>query len=130
MDGPARCAAVLNPMPSYHKYAWMTEFLLAMRNYRGNTVSTVRLALEARAELLRIAEAEGLDFALEKRGILHVYRQRQNYEHALRVNDLLSEGGLDRQAISPDQIRAIEPTCAGCASWWIFHRIRYDRRHP
>ena len=52
--------------------------------------------VKARAELLRIAEVEGLDFALEKRGILHVYRKRQNYQHALRVNDLLAEGGLDR----------------------------------
>ena len=34
---------LLNPMPSYHKYAWMTEFLLAMRNYRGNTVATCLL---------------------------------------------------------------------------------------
>ena len=111
---------LLNPMPSYHKYAWMTEFLLAMRNYRGNTVSTVRMALEARAELLRIAEVEGLDFALEKRGILHVYRKRQNYQHALRVNDLLAEGGLDRRAITPDEIRAIEPTVQGALHGGFF----------
>ena len=111
---------LLNPMPSYHKYAWMTEFLLAMRNYRGNTVSTVRMALEARAELLRIAEVEGLDFALEKRGILHVYRKRQNYQHALRVNDLLAEGGLDRRAITPDEIRTIEPTVQGALHGGFF----------
>ena len=111
---------LLNPMPSYHKYAWMTEFLLAMRNYRGNTVSTVRMALEARAELLRIAEVEGLDFALEKRGILHVYRKRQNYQHALRVNDLLAEGGLDRRAITPDEIWAIEPTVQGALHGGFF----------
>lgn len=104
---------LLNPMPSYHKYAWMTEFLLAMRNYRGNTVATVRMALEARAELLRIAEQEGLDFALEKRGILHIYRQKQSYDHALRVNELLAEGGLDRRAVTPEQIQTIEPTVKG-----------------
>ena len=104
---------LLNPAPSLHKYAWMTEFLLAMREYRGNTVSTVRLALEARAELLRIAQAEGLDFALEQRGILHIYRQKKSYEHALKVNALLAEGGLEREAISADRVREIEPTVKG-----------------
>lgn len=101
---------LLNPLPNMHKYAWMTEFLMSMRHYEENTVATVRLALEARAELLRIAEAEGLDFALEKRGILHVYRKKASYEHALKVNKLLAEGGLERHAVSSTEIQDIEPT--------------------
>jgi len=111
---------LLNPMPSFHKYAWMAEFLLGMRNYRENTVATVRLALQARDELLRIAEVEGLDFALERRGILHIYRQKQTYDHALRVNELLAEGGLERRPITPEEMHAIEPTVKGALHGGFF----------
>src|SRR3954463_13561241 len=32
---------LMNPMPGWHKYSWMEEFVLGMRNYRRNTIETV-----------------------------------------------------------------------------------------
>ena len=67
----------LNPKPSWHKYSWLAEFVGQVPYYRHNTIATVRLALEARRQLFAIAEREGIDFDLERRGILHVYRDRR-----------------------------------------------------
>ena len=104
---------LLNPRPSAHKYAWLGEFVGQIRHYRANTVETTRLAIAARAHLFAIAEREGIDFDLERRGILHVYRRRAGFVAATRVNALLLRAGLDRRAVTPNEMRAIEPTLHG-----------------
>jgi D-amino-acid dehydrogenase len=100
---------LMNPRPSWHKYSWMAEFVGAIPKYRQNTVATTRLAIAARAELLRMAAREGIEFDHEARGILHVYRDEESFRHAERVNTLLNQGGLDRRAVTPDEMRQIEP---------------------
>jgi D-amino-acid dehydrogenase len=109
----ASAPLLMSLSPSWHKYSWLAEFVAEIPRYRANTVATVRLALEARRRLLAIVEREGIAFDLERRGILHVYRDRAGFEHAGRVNALLAEGGLERRAVTPDEIRAIEPALAG-----------------
>ena len=104
---------LLNLTPSWHKYSWLAEFVAQIPYYRANTVATVRLALEARRHLFAMAEREGIDFDLERRGILHVYRDRAGFDHAARVNKLLAEGGLERRPVTPEEIKAIEPTLSG-----------------
>ncbi|SAL83157.1 D-amino acid dehydrogenase small subunit [Caballeronia arvi] len=104
---------LLNPSPSWHKYSWMGEFLRQIGNYRANTIETVRLALAARSHLYAIAEREQIDFDLERRGILHVYRSRKDYDSAAKVNELLREGGLERHAVDGSEIGRIEPALHG-----------------
>jgi D-amino-acid dehydrogenase len=91
----------------------MGEFLRQIPNYRANTIETVRLAITAREHLFGIAEREGIDFDLEQRGILHMYQQKKDFDTAAKVNLLLQAGGLDRRAVTSDEIRAIEPTLRG-----------------
>src|SRR5690606_31291847 len=67
---------LMNPSPSWHNYSWLAEFAWNVRNYRQNTIETTRLAIAARQHLFAIAEREGIDFDLERRGILHVYHDR------------------------------------------------------
>jgi len=100
---------LVNPAPSWHKYSWMAEFVGNIKGYRSNTVETVRLAIEARKHLQDHARREGFDYACETRGILHVYDDRAEFDHAGKVNELLSEGGLERREVSPSEINAIEP---------------------
>lgn len=104
---------LLNPSPSWHKYSWLAEFAAQIPRYRANTIATVKLALQARQHLFAMAEREGIDFNHEKRGILHVYATRDDFRHAERVNELLREGGLDRYAVTPEEIKQIEPTLNG-----------------
>jgi len=100
---------LLNPSPSWHKYSWMAEFAAAVTGYRKNTIETTRLAIAARENLFEMAAREKIEFDLEKRGILHVYRDEAAFRAAGKVNTLLTEGGLDRRPVTPAEMRAIEP---------------------
>ena len=104
---------LFNPSPGWRKYTWMAEFLRHIGDYRKNTIATTRLAIAARRHLFEVAQREHIDFDLEQRGILHIYRDRKSFEHAREVNALLTEGGLDRRAVTPEEMRVIEPALRG-----------------
>jgi D-amino-acid dehydrogenase len=104
---------LVNPKPSWHKLSWFAEFIASMPRYRHNTIETARLAVAAREHLFAWANAEGVDFDLKRRGILHIYRDQKGFDHAGEVSKLLAAGGLPRRAVTPEEMRAIEPTLAG-----------------
>ncbi|MPS60861.1 D-amino acid dehydrogenase [Acinetobacter sp.] len=104
---------LLNPSFSLHKYSWLVEFLSHIKNYEANTIETVRLALLARKRLFEVAEKEQLQFDLEKRGILHMYHTKDDYDIAKRVNDVLNKGTLERYSVSPEEMKSIEPSLTG-----------------
>ena len=104
---------LVNPKPSWHKISWFAQFLAAIPQYEKNTVETARLAIAAREHLFTWAERECIDFDLKKQGILHIYRDRADFEHAGKVSQLLAQGGLERRAVTPAEMHAIEPTLSG-----------------
>jgi D-amino-acid dehydrogenase len=104
---------LFNPLPGWHKYSWIAEFLRQIPNYRANTLETVRLAIAAREHLFQIARSEGIEFDLEQRGILHIYKRKEDFQAAEKVNAILNEGGLDRKAVTASDIRQIEPALDG-----------------
>ncbi|WP_313378474.1 D-amino acid dehydrogenase [Achromobacter insolitus] len=108
--GRRNAPLLLNPRFSWHKYSWLAQFIGQIPNYRRNTIETTRLAIAARQHLYAMAEEEGIDFDLERRGILHIYHDAASFETARRANALLQEGGLERYAVSPEEARNIEPT--------------------
>ncbi|MGE8638484.1 MAG: D-amino acid dehydrogenase [Achromobacter sp.] len=101
---------LLNPKFSWHKYSWLAQFMAQIPNDRENTIATTRLAIEARQHLFDMADAEGIDFDLERRGILHIYHDAASFDAARRSNTLLQAGGLERYAVSGSEARNIEPT--------------------
>ncbi|MFB9245965.1 D-amino acid dehydrogenase [Massilia antarctica] len=104
---------LVNPKPSWHKLSWFAEFAAAIPHYRRNTVETARLAIAAREHLFAWAEAEKIDFDVKREGILHIYRDKAGFEHAATVSKMLAAGGLARRAVTPSEMRGIEPTLAG-----------------
>ncbi len=104
---------LMNPKPSWHKLSWMAEFVANIPKYRDNTIATTRLAIEARQHLFAWAQAEGIDFDLKREGILHIYRDKAGFDHAGEVSKLLAAGGLERRAVTPTEMCAIEPTLQG-----------------
>ncbi len=104
---------LVNPRPSWHKLSWMGAFIAAIPRHEENTITTARLAIEARQHLRRMAEEEGIDFDCENRGILHFYETKRDFEAASRVTELLAKGGLERRAVTPSEIRSIEPALRG-----------------
>jgi D-amino-acid dehydrogenase len=104
---------LVNPKPSWHKISWFAEFVANLPRYEHNTVRTAELAIAAREHMFSWASEEGIDFDLKKRGILHIYRDRAGFDHASRVSQLLARGGLQRRAVTAQEMRAIEPTLVG-----------------
>lgn len=104
---------LVNPRPSWHKLSWIAEFVASIPKYEQNTVTTARLAIEARQHLRSMAADEGIDFDCEDRGILHVYQSKDEYASAAKVTALLAKGGLIRRAVAPSEIGSIEPALKG-----------------
>jgi D-amino-acid dehydrogenase len=104
---------LVNPAPTWHKLSWFAEFIAAMPHYERNTIETARMAVAAREHLFAWAVQEGIDFDHKREGILHIYRDRKGFDHAGRVSELLAKGGLPRRAVTPSEMKAIEPTLAG-----------------
>jgi glycine/D-amino acid oxidase-like deaminating enzyme len=113
VDAAQRCAAARQPAPDLAQAELVRRVHRIDPHYRRNTVETTRLAIAARQHLFAWAEAEGIDFDLKRRGILHIYRDKAGFDHAGQVSKLLAEGGLERRAVTPDEMRSIEPTLAG-----------------
>jgi len=103
---------LMNPTPSWHKLSWCMEFMSQIPNYKSNTIDTVRLAIAARELLLEHAKTYDIDFNAEHRGILHIYNDKKEYNHAKGVNELYTEGGLERYAVDNKKIGEIEPALA------------------
>jgi D-amino-acid dehydrogenase len=104
---------LVNPRPTWHKLSWFVEFMAAMPHYERNTIETTRLAVAARKHLFAWAQAEGIDFDHKREGILHIYRNKAGFDHAGEVSKMLAKGGLPRRAVTPQEMKAIEPTLAG-----------------
>lgn len=104
---------LVNPKPSWHKISWFAEFMANIPKYEENTIATTRLAIAAREHLFAWANAEGVEFDSVKKGILHIYRDKKGFDHAGQVSKLLAAGGLPRHAVTPSEMKAIEPTLAG-----------------
>lgn len=104
---------LVNPRPTWHKLSWFAEFIANLPNYERNTIATTRLAIAAREHLFEWALEEGIAFDLKRQGILHIYRSKSGFDHAAKVSQILARGGLQRRAVTAEEMRAIEPTLAG-----------------
>ncbi|MYM82654.1 D-amino acid dehydrogenase [Duganella sp. FT50W] len=99
--------------PTWHKLSWFTEFIGAMERYHDNTIALARMAVAAREHVFRWAEEENIQFDLRRQGVLHLHRDRTEFEHAVAVSKLLERGGVRRRQVTPDEMRSIEPSLRG-----------------
>ncbi len=101
---------LVNPKPSSHKIGWMLEFMRNIPNYETNTVRTAEMAVASRDFMTQMAEEAGIEFNRVNQGILHFYDDEGEFAHAHHVNKMLAKGGVVRQRLSADEVRAIEPS--------------------
>ena len=101
---------LVNPSPSLHKFGWMFEFMSHIKDYEKNTIRTAELAMASRDFMTEMAADAGIDFHRVNQGILHFYDDEDEFKHAHHVTQMLAKGGLSRTRLTPDEVRAIEPS--------------------
>ncbi|MEM6277338.1 MAG: D-amino acid dehydrogenase, partial [Pseudomonadota bacterium] len=104
---------LVNPKPSWHKVSWMAEFLGNIPNYRRHTVATAEMAVASRRVHHAMAQIAGIDFDFSPDGILHFYETDKELAAAARVTSLYAQGGLERRALTAEDIKTFEPTLQG-----------------
>ncbi|WP_243454091.1 D-amino acid dehydrogenase [Oceanisphaera pacifica] len=104
---------LVNPKPSWHKISWMLEFMSNIPHYERNTIETTRLAIAARQHLIDLGQKWGVKFDYSECGIMHVYSDQKELEHARNVTQLLAKGGLERSELTAEDIKLKEPTLQG-----------------
>ena len=103
---------LINPSFSFSKYRWLYKFLETTISGKSeyNTAETIKIGLAAREIYFKIAEEENIDFDLTKKGILHFYKDEKYFEQAKRSCQLYWDLGVDRELLTPSQVRSIEPS--------------------
>ena len=99
----------ISPKPELAKVGWMARFIANIPNRDKNTLETCRMALAAHDHYRAIADEESVEFDRVEKGILHIYRNEQDLQHARRVNALYKKAGLDRREVTAEEMLSIEP---------------------
>ena len=99
-------------------WAWGLRFLAncTPARTRTNTERTLRVALYSRAGLAALRAETGIEYDQRRQGILHVYRDAREFDHAVAAAELMKHFGLDRRPQSPAACVAIEPALGSVAS--------------
>ncbi len=113
-DAPLLYRFKLDP----HQWSWGLRFLANCRAScnRINTERILRVALYSREVLRDLRARTGISYDDLAKGILHVYSDPREFEHAVRKAAEMSELGCIRQVKSPDECVAIEPALAASKS--------------
>lgn len=99
----------INPAFDFAKYKWFYKFLREIPNKESNTIDTCKWALQAHDLYKEIAADLDIDFDCVNEGILHVYTNKKELEHARSINELYVRAGMVRKEVTRDEIAALEP---------------------
>ncbi|MEO5337596.1 MAG: D-amino acid dehydrogenase [Magnetospirillum sp. WYHS-4] len=95
-------------------WAWGLRFLANCPAARAriNIERTLRVALYSRTCLAELRAETGIAYDQRTAGILHFYRDPQEYDHAARQVGLMADLGCRRETVDVDACIALEPTLA------------------
>jgi D-amino-acid dehydrogenase len=95
-------------------FAWLLRFLANCTRPRmeTNIARALRLALYSRDELDTLRRETGLRYDALTHGILHIFRNRHEFDKALPQVDLMNRLGCTRRVVDAHECLAIEPALA------------------
>jgi D-amino-acid dehydrogenase len=98
-------------------WAWGLRFLANCTAARAeiNTARTLAVAIYSRTCLQQLRAETGIAYDQRSRGILHVYRDAAEFDHAAAAAGTMRRHGLDRQPKTRAECVAIEPALAAAA---------------
>lgn len=98
--------------PDPAQWAWGLRFIreCTPARTRANIIAVLKLALHSRDCLQALRRQLGLEYDHLERGILHVYTDRRELEHAIPQAALMREYGCERVIKSAEECLQIEPS--------------------
>jgi D-amino-acid dehydrogenase len=105
---------LFRPQSDLAQWLWGLRFLFECLpgRTRHNTEAAFSLALYSQERLRELRHETGIRYEQQSRGILHLYEERSEFEHAKSQVGLLKARGFDVEIKSPDECVALEPALA------------------
>ena len=102
---------LFNPSPEIQKYKWMLGFLIATikGEHKKNTLETIDLAKKAREIYFKIADEEGIEFELLKKGILRFYDSEKEFKLDRDKVSWLDQKGMEWDILTTEEVINLEP---------------------
>ena len=102
---------LFNPSPEIQKYRWMLGFLWTTLkgDHKKNTLDTIDFAKKAREIYFKIADEEGIEFELLKKGILRFYDNAKEFKLDKEKVSWLHQEGMEWEVLTTDEVKKIEP---------------------
>ncbi|MGH6891931.1 MAG: D-amino acid dehydrogenase [Dongiaceae bacterium] len=100
---------------------WGLRFLrnCTAGRHRANTLAKTRLCFYSMEELSRVTRDTGISWHRGTQGVLYLFRDRHELDLADKSAALLREAGADLNALSRDEIIALEPGLAHTGSKFV-----------
>ena len=105
---------LFRPRADWQQWRWGLQFLLECLPSRTerNTIQCLNLALYSRDTLRKLRAETGIRYDHLERGILQIYVDSSEFEHGIRMAELMRRYGCDRDVKSTAECNAIEPALA------------------
>ena len=110
---------LFNPSPEIQKYKWMMGFLWATLKgeHKKNTLETIDMAKKAREIYFKIAEDEGIEFELLKKGILRFYDSEKEFKLDQAKKSWLDQEGMEWDTLTTEEVKEHEPAFKNNANY-------------
>ena len=110
---------LFNPSPEIQKYKWMMGFLWATLKgeHKKNTLETIDMAKKAREIYFKIAEDEGIEFELLKKGILRFYDSEKEFKLDQAKKSWLDQEGMEWDTLTTEEVKELEPAFKNNANY-------------
>ena len=110
---------LFNPSPEIQKYKWMLGFLWATLKgeHKKNTLETIDMAKKARETYFKIAEDEGIEFELLKKGILRFYDSEKEFKLDQAKKSWLDQEGMEWDTLTTEEVKELEPAFKNNANY-------------
>ena len=110
---------LFNPSPEIQKYKWMMGFLWATLKgeHKKNTPETIDMAKKAREIYFKIAEDEGIEFELLKKGILRFYDSEKEFKLDQAKKSWLDQEGMEWDTLTTEEVKELEPAFKNNANY-------------
>jgi len=102
---------LLRPDLNWKKAFWLLKFLASAASNDSDirTIQTIKMGMASRRLYNTIRITEKIEYDYNKCGILHIYKNKDYFSHAIDVKDMYESNGCSWEIKTADECLEIEP---------------------